>query len=271
MITPRFTCSQTTESVIISVYCPSIRAAEVEIDVDGTLVSLFANPYYLRLNFSYPLVEDDASSAKHDPSSGYLTISLSKENKGQEFKDLGLLTKLLAPRKNKIEPTIEVISSQNNEEEELVSSIDKLSLEQDEILEAAENDWQLLQRVPEENQSLETSLQKYYGFLDAHSGYFRHVVHTENEINELGPDAETCLPGERRRRRTQHENEKWDEEHYMADYADDGYIQELLQWTHPHVTATEEVEYTETENLTMMRLPRKECKSRVALITVPHC
>lgn len=48
-----------------------------------------------------------------------------------------------------------------------------------------------------------------------HSGYFRHVEHTENEVNELGVDAETCPPDERRRRRIKHEEDKWDEEHYM--------------------------------------------------------
>ena len=48
-----------------------------------------------------------------------------------------------------------------------------------------------------------------------HSGYFRHVAHTENEVNELGIDAETCSPEERRARRLKHEDEKWDEEHYM--------------------------------------------------------
>ncbi len=87
------------------------------------------------MNFSHPLIEDGASSANYDPSSGYLTISLTKEEKGQEFKDLDLLTKLLAPRKTKTEPTIEVVSSQDNEEEELVSSVDKLSLERNELLE----------------------------------------------------------------------------------------------------------------------------------------
>jgi len=86
------------------------------------------------LNFSHALVEDDMSTAKYDPSSGYLTISLTKENKGQDFKDLDLLTKLLAPRKTYTGPTIEVVSSQDTEESELVSGIDNLSLEKNEIL-----------------------------------------------------------------------------------------------------------------------------------------
>jgi protein SHQ1 len=48
-----------------------------------------------------------------------------------------------------------------------------------------------------------------------HSGYFKHVTHTENEVNELGADAETCMTAERRRRRLKHEDDKWDEEYYM--------------------------------------------------------
>jgi protein SHQ1 len=37
----------------------------------------------------------------------------------------------------------------------------------------------------------------------------------ENEVNELGADAESCPASERRRLRIQHENTKWDEEYYM--------------------------------------------------------
>ena len=60
-----------------------------------------------------------------------------------------------------------------------------------------------------------TRAQVPYGFLSLYTGYFQHVEHTENEVNELGPDAETCDATERRRRRIKHEDEKWDEEYYM--------------------------------------------------------
>jgi protein SHQ1 len=71
------------------------------------------NPYYLRLNFPHNLLEDDASSAQYDGSSGYLTVTLTKEVKGLEFEDLDLLAKLLAPRqtKNQTTPSIEVLAS----------------------------------------------------------------------------------------------------------------------------------------------------------------
>jgi protein SHQ1 len=77
---------------------------------------------------------------------------------------------------------------------------------------ASECDWQLPQELPE---LLSASLQAQYGFLNMHSGYLKHATHTENEINELGDDAETCSRAERTLRRLKHEDEKWDEEHYM--------------------------------------------------------
>ncbi|CDO70721.1 hypothetical protein BN946_scf184798.g36 [Trametes cinnabarina] len=265
MITPRFSCSQTENSVIVTIYCPSVRASDVEINVDETLFSVHINPYFLRLNFPHPLVEDDASSAVYDPSTGYLTVTLTKETPGQEFKDLDLLAKLLAPRPSKTAPpvpVIEVLDSTDADlgdtDNDLVTRTQELTLEQQEILEAAENDWQLPQKVPEPLPALQTSAGRRYGFLDMHSGYFNHVEHSENEVNELGADAETCPPQERRERRLKHEEQKWDEEHYMADYADDGYIQELIAWLNPHTTSTEELQYTEKENLAMLRLPRKE-------------
>ncbi|KAF9065291.1 SHQ1 protein-domain-containing protein [Rhodocollybia butyracea] len=242
MITPRFSCAQTAESVMISVYCPSVRASDVEINIDGNMFSLHVNPYFLRLNFTNSVVEDDASSAQYDPSTGYLTVTLTKEIKGQEFDDLDLLAKLLAPRPTVQEPLIET---------------QKLSLHDREILEAAQNDWQLPQRIPPLEQPSLT-IRVRYGFLDMHSGYFTNVAYTENEVNELGFEAEVLTPSERRQRRIKHEDEKWDEEHYMADFADDGYIQELTRWTHPYLSHTHKVTYTEKENATMLNLPRKE-------------
>lgn len=115
----------------------------MEIHVDETLVSVHINPYFLRLNFSYPLLEDDASSAKYDPSSGYLTVTLTKENKGQEFKDLDLLAKLLAPRPSAPQPLIEVLPDPTtvSEEDDLVAKTNALSLDRQEILQGMAGMW----------------------------------------------------------------------------------------------------------------------------------
>ncbi|KAG1826955.1 SHQ1 protein-domain-containing protein [Suillus subaureus] len=262
MITPRFYCTQTLEAVAVSIYCPSVRASDVEINVDETLLTVHINPYFLRINFPHSVLDDDQSSATYDPSSGYLTVTLTKETKGQEFPDLDLLAKLLAPRHVEVpkQPAIEVIGSETSpqsELEELVDLTDAISLEQREILEAAENDWQFPQTIAESSSPLQLSTKRYYGFLDMYTGYFTHVAHTENDVNELGSDAESCLPEERRAKRLQHEEVKWDEEHYMADYVDDECIQELLAWEDPELRNAECI-FTESENMTMLHLPRKE-------------
>ncbi|KAJ6480262.1 SHQ1 protein-domain-containing protein [Mycena sanguinolenta] len=267
MITPRFECSQTEDSIIIKIYCPSIRAADVETNVDETLFTVHINPYFLRLNFSHPIVEDDQSSANYDPSSGYLTVTLTKESKGQVFPDLDLLSKLLAPRPSQPAPLIEVVGQdddtiddgqEDDGTDDLVSRTNALSLEYKEILLAAENDWQMPQEIPTVDPSISTSFTRPYGFLDLHSGYFKHVAHAENEVNELGVDAEICTVRERRLKRWKHEDEKWDEEHYMADYADDEYIQELILWQNPRVATSDPFQFTEAENLALLNLPRKE-------------
>ncbi|KAF7308418.1 CS domain-containing protein [Mycena chlorophos] len=262
MITPKFSCSQTHDSVVIRIYCPSIRAADVEIHIDDTLFSIHINPYFLRLNFPHPIVEDDdRTEAKYDAGEGWLTVTLAKQVPGQEFADLDLLGKLLAPRPSVVKsPEIEVIGSQDAEDE-LVAQTEALSLssEQQEILLAAENDWQLPQTVPDDTPSISLALSMPYGFLNRHSGYFAHVGHTENEINELGADAERSTPQERRQKRFKRENDKFDEEYYMADYAENDYIEELLHWNNPHTDAGDvPFEFTEEEKLSLLNLPRRE-------------
>lgn len=120
----------------------------MEINVDETLLTVHINPYFLRINFPHSVLEDDQSSATYDPSSGYLTVTLTKEVKGQEFPDLDLLAKLLAPRHVEVpkQPAIEVIGSEassQSELEELVDLTDAISLEQREILEGACDDFML--------------------------------------------------------------------------------------------------------------------------------
>ena len=98
------------------------------------MFTIHVNPYFLRLNFSKPVVEDDDSSANYDPTSGYLTVTLTKETKGEAFEDLDLLAKLLAPRPRVREhsPSIEVLHS---ESDDLASKTESLSLNHSEILE----------------------------------------------------------------------------------------------------------------------------------------
>jgi protein SHQ1 len=139
MITPRFSCSQNDRSVIVSAYCPAVRASEIEIHVDDTLLSLHVAPYFLRLSFPASILEDDQSSAVYDPASGYLTLTLTKLNRGENFPDLDLLGKLLSPpppaaQSTPRNATIEVLSSQDTSGNTVTSDPDPGDTERKEIL-----------------------------------------------------------------------------------------------------------------------------------------
>lgn len=110
--------------------------------MDDTLFTLYINPYYLRLNFPHTLREDDeGSEARYDAGSGYLTVSLTKAVPGEQFGDLDLLAKLLAPRASEQAqqgPLIEVLDTEESAgspEDELVARTQNLSLDRQEILE----------------------------------------------------------------------------------------------------------------------------------------
>ncbi|KAG8748029.1 hypothetical protein FRC10_009781 [Ceratobasidium sp. 414] len=256
-------CTQDDVSLTVELYVPSVRAADVEIHVEDTLFSIHINPYFLRLNFPHPVLEDDESSATYDPASGTLTVRLTKETEGTHFPDLDLLAKLLAPRSAAAlgeegrarQPLIEVLDSGDSLAEQLNDKL-QLNHEHEVFAKAAENDWQIEQATPDEDlDSPGLSTRTAYGFLDLHTGYFVHVTSTENEVNELGAEAENAALARRRELREINEENKWDEEHYLADLVDDDTIHELVDW---HAEADEPFTFTEEENMTMLRLPRRE-------------
>ena len=111
---------------------------DVEINVDDTLLTVHINPYFLRLNFPHSLVEDDDATARYDPGTGHLTITLTKQVNGQHFPDLDLLAKLLAPRPSHPlpGPSIQVVGSESADIADISRRTDNLSLD-DEFVQGA--------------------------------------------------------------------------------------------------------------------------------------
>ncbi|KAI8337346.1 SHQ1 protein-domain-containing protein [Choanephora cucurbitarum] len=216
MITPTFKVDQDENSVFIVIDTPYVRAQDVDLYVEGTEFRFYLRPYFLRLHFPAPIIEDDDSKATYDPSAGQFTIRVSKETKGQHFEDLDLLTKLLArtgeststeEKKNK-KPLIEVIGEASQEE----------------LQDAVDFNWELPQALPTE----ELTLTAHYGFNNQYNGYFRHVQETMNEINELS-EPERMSSEERREARVAAENERFNEDHYCMDCLNDE-IQQLIKY-----------------------------------------
>ena len=52
---------------------------------------------------------------------------------------------------------------------------------------------------------------------------------------------------------------------------EDDYIQELIMWPHPEATPSDDFHFTDEENMTMLRLPRKECSCLRCAIELAPC
>lgn len=169
-------------------------------------------------------MEDDNSKAVYDPSAGQFNIRVTKETKGEHFADLDLLTKLLAR-------TGEKTTATGNEPKkpliEVVGGVDNDQMNEDEIQDAIDFNWELPQEVPSTDEQL--SITTHYGFNNQYNGYFTHVHETMNEINEINEPEKSTVES-RREQRIVSENTHFDEDHYCMDFVNDEEIKELCKF-----------------------------------------
>ncbi|KAI8055450.1 SHQ1 protein-domain-containing protein [Syncephalis plumigaleata] len=242
MITPTFSLEQDDVFVTITIHAPYIRAQEIDMFIAGDEFKLYVKPYFLRLHLPGNIIEDDRASADYDIVKGNITAKVPKETPGQYFPDLDLLPKLLARRgetvdisaeaanTNRIEeksdslaltkhrsnaPLIEVLS-----EDEDVQDDDKTAL-QSTLEEAEAFDWQLPQSCPQS----EPVLGSYYGFNQQYQGLFVYWSESGNEVNEIEHPEQSTIES-RREERINKENDKFDDDYYIADFMQKQLMQE---------------------------------------------
>ncbi|WPK23293.1 hypothetical protein PUMCH_000528 [Australozyma saopauloensis] len=278
MITPLFTVTQDDEFLYVSVKVSHVRfsASAIEMVVDSELFIFSLNPYYLRLRFPYPLIDDERATATFNSKESCVDVKLPKENRGQEFPDLDLAAKLLA---RKEEPGPQTASKPLIEELEISQNVeDKFqNVTADLAQEGESHDWELPQAVAEEPQ---TTIR--YGFNNTYNTIVGVSLSNGNDINELG-NPEAALPNDRIVERLIKENIKFDPEFYAADYImhkhpsedDDKDFAAALVWKSPvtrqfmawykeQSQASAEskqqvvpLSFTEQEQQRMLQLPRK--------------
>jgi protein SHQ1 len=278
MLTPRFICHQDDEFVYIDIQVSHIRfdAPGVQIVVENELFVFSLNPYYLRLRFPAPLIDDEErSSAEYQSKEERINVKIPKLNKGQFFEDLDLSAKLLARSGEESvmdsRTLLEEIGLQANDEmikeagkvleEEkpkrpLIEEIGKTDLEKT-AEEAEAFNWEINQTIQED-----TSLKIKYGFDSQYDSIVGVSLSNGNDINELD-DPEHTSPNDRIKERLLKENFKFDPEYYAADYMTSKYagedeyspVKDLLKWVNP--LCTQDIEFTKEENEKMIDLPRR--------------
>lgn len=98
MITPRFKLTQDDNFVFINIRAPYSNLRELDIYVDENVFLFSCKPYYLRLILPGNIIENERMKTSFDTDLGEFSFTCPKQNPGEHFKDLDLITKLLVPK-----------------------------------------------------------------------------------------------------------------------------------------------------------------------------
>lgn len=162
-------------------------------------------------------MEDGREKARYDIDKGQLIVQIPKENKGEFFENLDMLTQLLAKKKpNKQNPLIEVLPNENGEIPEVE--------EEDE-----DEDYEFEQTVPEDS-PLSGLSSVHYGFNNQYTDFFTNLQEDLSEILTI-PNPDSIPRDTWRAERIQREDDQFDPDHYMADLMMDDEIKALLKYT----------------------------------------
>ncbi|ETO81505.1 hypothetical protein F444_04184 [Phytophthora nicotianae P1976] len=258
--TPKFHVTQDAAWVFVHVHVPFVRVSDMEFYVDGFDFTFFCKPYLLKLHFPHEVVDDELAKAVYDPNkdNGTIVVHLPKKEPGQDFPDLDMLTKLLQPQRPPVDvksdkqrksPLIEVLDSSSSapigtfqeENDRLNALIDgkPITSTTEPSADQVQTDSSLLDLESSATKSVSsikldagndaaesigvrvTDLAPSYGFNNAYSDFFR-VWHGEvSEILSL-PDPEHIQPEQRRILRESAEEQMFDIERYLMDFANQG-------------------------------------------------
>ncbi|KAH7474414.1 Protein SHQ1-like protein [Phytophthora ramorum] len=259
--TPKFHVTQDAAWVFVHVHVPFVRVSEMEFYVDGVDFTFYCKPFLLKLHFPHQVVDDELAKAVYDPNkdNGTIVVHLPKKEPGQDFPDLDMLTKLLQPQRPPVgikegtqrkAPLIEVLESSgpepigNFQEEsdrlnalidgEPVSSSGEAATEQVQAdssllgLESASTTQSVGSIKLDANKDAAesigvrvTDIVPSYGFNNAYSDFFRVWHGQVSEILSL-PDPEHIQPEQRRILREGAEEQQFDVERYLMDFANQG-------------------------------------------------
>ncbi len=126
MLIPRFSLSQTSTHLSITIRCPYVKFSSPNDENNGIEVDLpipnefyFAcKPYYLHLHLPGHVIDKDLPDYKYDIDTSSFCFTYEKETPNEHFQDLDMMTKLLHNEKKISSNTIEDMSEVLNDEDD---------------------------------------------------------------------------------------------------------------------------------------------------------
>ena len=240
MLTPKFSITQTERYVIVTLHIPYVKISESEIFIEGTEFKFYLKPYYLRLNFSNEIKEDGSEHAQYDVEKGDVIVHIPKKNVGEEFSDLAMINKLLAPKKCVSKPKIEVINSDDNQMMQ-----PSLTLPED-------FSWEWDQEFPLEESS---SVHVLYGFCNRYKNYYGSFVNEFPELLDLPVPDQTPIYN-RKALLELNLLESFDMEHYLSDYMDmNEFVGDVIHYQPRYISNHQQFSCVDDEHQLLCQLP----------------
>ncbi|KAK7111466.1 protein SHQ1 homolog [Littorina saxatilis] len=265
MLTPRFELSQDDDFIILVIHAPYAKVAETEFHIQDEIVCFYSKPYYLRLHLpNRVLDEDDRNEATYDVDKGTFTAKIGKENKGEEFEGLDMLTKLLTPPDGGEKPKL---FSPGLVEEIGSSDLDQSAVSPEQAGNSSEGvktgyeddeddfDWYIEQSVPSEVEGLSGGAK--YGFALTKSGMSEKLLEEFSEVLSIR-DPDNMSSAEKRQQRLAQEADNFCEEHYLADLYDNDEMSEILKFEPWWSKACADCKLSEEEKDKLLKLPKKK-------------
>ncbi|CAF1095936.1 unnamed protein product [Adineta steineri] len=217
MLIPRFSLTQTSTQLLITIRCPYVKFSSssneenngIEIDLPSPNEFYFAcKPYYLHLYLPGRVIDKDASNYKYDIDTSSFCFTYEKETKNEQFENLDMLTTLLNKKakvsSNKIE---EIDNDLTNEEEE----DDEEEEDEDEPL------WNQMRQLEIDDQPKENLISSYsYGFNHQYKDLFT-TFDSEYCLIFDNQSPDTLPTSSIRSCRLEQEQTDFNSEHYLAD------------------------------------------------------
>ncbi|XP_065560028.1 protein SHQ1 homolog [Artemia franciscana] len=240
MITPHFRVSQDNDHVYLFIHAPYTNLKEVEYFSNESDFRFVASPYFLRLNLPGLVEESEGSDVHYDLEKGDFTVKLQKKIPGENFKDLDLLSVLLAPNPQKtLQPKITLEGESTVAESEGEDSSDEWFLEQ----------------TVSDNKAKEAVSCYGYGFANKATDLFRSHEAEMMEIVDIR-NADLKDQEQRRREREVKELEDFNEDHYLADLMDPlSLLLNALKMAPPYLDS--DINLTTEEEDYIISLPKK--------------
>lgn len=240
MITPVFKITQDAEYLYITIEAPYSKVSEVDIFIDGHDFKFHAKPYFLRLHLPGAIIEDDRASTVYDADHGNYKVKVAKQFPGICFEDLDMMTKLLATsgERKLVQPLIEVIDNDSNEPE----------------IDDEDFDWHFPQSLHVESTS---GLGDGYGFGNLKRDAFRKLQEDMQHVVQVS-DLENSSLLSRWEQKMVDENDKFDPEHYLADYFENDDIERILKCEPPYKSKDVDDQFSDAEKMILKDLPNKE-------------